>query len=62
MLVRVKYRIATYSVSTCVSAEPDEDDDTIIAKLKARLKHDYGESMPHDWDSFEIIKAKEADT
>lgn len=55
----VKYQIATYSGEIQVNCSPDDDNEVVIAKAKARLRRLYGE-LPFGYQSFRIVKREEA--
>jgi hypothetical protein len=55
----VKYQIATYSGEIQVTCDPDDDNEVVIGKAKAKLRRLYGE-LPFRYQSFMIVKREEA--
>jgi hypothetical protein len=54
-IFKVKYQIATYSGVIEVSANEDEDNDSIISKAKQVLKRKIGTDFPFGYQSFKVI-------
>lgn len=54
----VKYQIATYSGEIQVNCDPDDDNEVVISKAKARLRRLYGE-LPFGYQSFSIVKRED---
>lgn len=53
----VKYQIATYSGEIQVNCDPDDDNEIVIGKAKAKLRRLYGE-LPFGYQSFKVIERK----
>lgn len=54
MTATVAYQIATYSGSVAVWCDPDDENETIIAKAKSQLSRKHG-PLPFGYQSFKII-------
>jgi hypothetical protein len=52
----VKYQVATYSGFVSVRVSEDDDNDTIIAKAKAKLRRQSGGTLPFGYQSFKIVR------
>ena len=50
----VKYQIATYSGTITVTCDPNEDNEDIIARAKAKLRRDVG-SFPLGYELWKVI-------
>ena len=56
MIAKVKYQIATYSGTVVVNCSPDDENETIIARAKEKLRKQSGGSLPYGYESFEVIE------
>lgn len=60
-ICNVKYQIATYSGTIKVTAEDDDDSNTIKAKAKSKLRRQSGGTLPFGYESFEIMDEEDND-
>jgi hypothetical protein len=58
MISVVRYQVADYRGELIVSHDPDDDNEQIIAKAKAKLSREVG-GLPFGYQSFKIVKPKE---
>lgn len=59
MIAIVKYQIATYSGTVEVRIDPDDDNDTVIARAKERLRREAG-TFPMGYQSFKVVERRDA--
>jgi hypothetical protein len=52
--VNVKYQVATYSGVISVRVSDDDDNATIVAKAKAKLRRQAGGTLPFGYQHFKI--------
>ena len=60
-LVEVKYQVATYKGSVYVNADPDEDNETIIAIARKKAIRIAGGSLPFGYESWTVIRKNDED-
>lgn len=59
MLRHVRYQIATYSGTVSVNANPDDENETIIAMARAQLRRRFGH-FPFGVESWRVLDTNEA--
>lgn len=53
-MATVKYQIGTYSGTVKVHCDPDDDNETIIARAKAKIRREYG-SIGMAYENYKVI-------